>query len=50
MLRGAIDDFSATIGERFLDLPSDSRDKVLASYARDNLHAPFESESSQVLG
>ena len=50
MLHGAIDDFSATIGERFLDLPSASRDKVLAAYARDNLHAPFEPESSQVLG
>ncbi len=47
MLRGAIEDFSATIGERFLDLPSASSEKVLAAYARDNLHAPTESESSQ---
>lgn len=42
MLRGAIEDFSATIGARFLDLPSASSDKVLAAYARDNLHAPSE--------
>jgi len=47
MLRGAIEDFSATIGERFLDLPSASSDKVLAAYARDNLHAPSESEKWQ---
>lgn len=47
MLRGAIEDFSATIGERFLDLPSASSEKVLAAYARDNLHAPTEPESSQ---
>src|SRR3712207_2004376 len=37
MLRGAIEDFSDTIGARFLDLPSASSDKVLAAYARDNL-------------
>lgn len=42
MLRGAIEDFSDTIGARFLDLPSASSDKVLAAYARDNLHTPFE--------
>ena len=47
MLEGAIEDFSATIGTRFLDLPSASSDKVLAAYARDNLHAPSESENSQ---
>jgi hypothetical protein len=40
MLRGAIEDFSATVGTHFLDLPSASIDKVLAAYARDNLHAP----------
>jgi hypothetical protein len=43
MLRGAIEDFSDTIGARFLDLPSASSDKVLAAYARDNLHTPSES-------
>jgi Ion channel len=43
MLRGAIEDFSDTIGARFLDLPSASSDKVLAAYARDNLHSPSES-------
>lgn len=42
MLRGAIEDFSATIGARFLDLPSASSDKVLVAYARDNLHALSE--------
>jgi hypothetical protein len=42
MLRGAIEDFSDTIGARFLDLPSASSDKVLAAYARDNLHTPSE--------
>jgi hypothetical protein len=47
MLRGAIEDFSATIGARFLDLPSASSEKVLAAYARDNLHAPSESENCQ---
>ena len=45
MLRGAIEDFSDTIGARFLDLPSASRDKVLAAYARDNLHVPSEQEN-----
>ncbi len=50
MLRGAIEDFSATIGERFLDLPSASSDEVLAAYARDNLHAPSEPGNSQALG
>lgn len=38
MLRSAIEDFSATVGSRFLGLPSASTDKVLAAYARDNLH------------
>ena len=50
MLRGAIEDFSATIGERFLDLPSASSYEVLAAYARDNLHAPSEPGNSQALG
>jgi hypothetical protein len=45
MLRGAIEDFSATVGARFLDLPSTSSEKVLAAYARDNLHAPPELEN-----
>jgi Ion channel len=44
MLRCAIGDFSATVGERFLNLPSASSDKILAAYARDNLHAPPEPE------
>lgn len=47
MLRGAIEDFSATIGARFLDLPSASSEKVLAAYARDNLHTPSEPENWQ---
>jgi len=47
MLRGAIEDFSATIGARFLDLPSASSDKVLAAYARDNLHPPSEPENPE---
>jgi hypothetical protein len=38
MLRGAIEDFSDTVGARFLNLPSTSSDKVLGAYARDNLH------------
>ena len=42
MLRGAIEDFSDTVGARFLDLPSASSDKVLRAYARDNLHTPSE--------
>jgi Ion channel len=45
MLRRAIDDFSATVGERFLDLPSASTERVLTAYARDNLHAPSELEN-----
>lgn len=44
MLRGAIDDFSATVGSRFLSLPSSSTDKILEAYARDNLHVPPELE------
>jgi hypothetical protein len=47
MLRGAIEDFSDTIGARFLDLPSTSSDKVLAAYARDNLHTSSELENSE---
>ena len=42
MLRGAIEDFSDTVGARFLDLPSASSDKVLRAYARDNLHTSSE--------
>ncbi len=42
MLRGAIEDFSDTVGTRFLDLPSASSDKVLRAYARDNLHTASE--------
>jgi Ion channel len=42
MLRGAIEDFSDTVGARFLDLPLASRDKVLRAYARDNLHTSSE--------
>lgn len=42
MLRCAIEDFSATIGPRFLGLQSASTEKVLTAYARDNLHAPPE--------
>jgi hypothetical protein len=38
MLRSAIEDFSVTLGSRFLGLPSASTDKVLTAYARDNLH------------
>jgi hypothetical protein len=46
MLRSAIDNFSATVRERFLDLPpSASTKRVLAAYARENLHAPPELES-----
>jgi voltage-gated potassium channel Kch len=40
MLRSAIEDFSETLGSRFLGLSSASTDKVLTAYARDNLH-PF---------
>jgi hypothetical protein len=47
MLRGAIDDFSATVGSRFLSLPSSSTDKILEAYARDNLHAPPELEDPE---
>jgi Ion channel len=50
MLRGAIEDFSDTIGERFLDLPSASSDKVLAAYARDNLRTSSELENSEDQG
>jgi hypothetical protein len=42
MLRGAIEDFSDTVGARFLDLHSASSDKVLRAYARDNLHTSSE--------
>lgn len=42
MLRGAIEDFSDTVGARFLDLPSASSYKVLRAYARDNLHTSSE--------
>ena len=45
MLRGAIEDFSDTVGARFLDLPSASSDKVLRAYARDNLHTSSELEN-----
>jgi hypothetical protein len=45
MLRCAVEDFSATVGSRFLDLPSAPTEKVLRAYARDNLHAPPELES-----
>jgi hypothetical protein len=45
MLRGAIEDFSATVGARFLDLPSASSYKVLTAYARDNLHTSSELEN-----
>ena len=50
MLGSAIEDFSATIGERFLDMPSASSDEVLAAYAHDNLHAPSEPGNSHALG
>jgi Ion channel len=42
MLRGAIEDFSDTVGARFLDLPSAPSAKVLRAYARDNLHTSSE--------
>jgi Ion channel len=45
MLRGAIEDFSDTIGTRFLELPTASSDEVLMAYARDNLHTPLEPEN-----
>jgi hypothetical protein len=45
MLRSAIDDFSASVGERFLDLPSTPTERVLAAYARDNLHSSPELNS-----
>ncbi len=41
-LRGAIDDFSATITSQFLALPSSPTAKVLAAYARDHLRASRE--------
>lgn len=44
MLRSAIDDFSATVGERFLDLPSAPTERVLSAYARENLHTAPELE------
>jgi hypothetical protein len=47
MLRGAIEDFSDTVGARFLNLPSTSSDKVLRAYARDNLHTSPELENSE---
>jgi hypothetical protein len=43
-LRGAIDDFSATIASQFLDLPSAPTAKVLAAYARDHLRASPEDD------
>lgn len=46
MLRSAIEDFSATLGTRFLGLSSASTDKVLTAYARDNLHGLPTSRSS----
>jgi Ion channel len=45
MLRGAIEDFSDTVGARFLGLPSASSDQVLKAYARDNLHTSSEPEN-----
>ncbi|MBV9453600.1 MAG: two pore domain potassium channel family protein [Rubrobacter sp.] len=42
MLRNAIDDFSATVGSRFLGLRPASTEKILTAYAHDNLHAPPE--------
>jgi hypothetical protein len=45
MLRGAIEDFSDTVGARFLGLPSASSDQVLKAYARDNLHTSSELEN-----
>lgn len=42
MLGIAIDDFAATLGSRFLDLPSAPTEKVLKAYAYDNLHTPSE--------
>jgi hypothetical protein len=45
MLRSAIDDFSATVGSRFLGLRPASTEKVLSAYAHDNLHTPQELES-----
>jgi hypothetical protein len=44
MLRGAIEDFSETVGARFLDLTSTSSEEVLEAYARDNLHTSPELE------
>ena len=45
MLHSTIDDFSGTVGERFLDLPSASTEGILTAYARDNLHTLPELES-----
>jgi len=45
MLRSAIDDFSATVGSRFLGLRPASTEKVLSAYAHDHLHDPHELES-----
>ena len=49
MLRGAIDDFSATVGSRFLNLaPSAPPERVLVAYARDNnLYASPELNSAE---
>ncbi len=40
LLRGAIDDLAATVGSRFLDLPSASTDEILTAYARDHFREP----------
>jgi hypothetical protein len=37
LLRGAINDFAATLGAAFLDLPSASAGAILKAYARDQL-------------
>jgi hypothetical protein len=50
MLRSAIDDFSATVGSRFLGLRPASTEKVLTAYAHDNLHAPPELETLHTSG
>jgi hypothetical protein len=41
-LRVAIDDFSALVGSRLLDLSSAPPDEVLAAYARDHFHGPHK--------
>ena len=46
MLRGAIDDFSAVLGSRFLGLPAAKTEKILAAFARDNLRAPPDGSDS----